>query len=154
MSELSGHGVALKPPRGWDVEFSGAASKTLSNRPGESPLVIHAANFRLPANRGDFGSGAVEVMGNRGVLVALLEYDTESASTVLFSRNRLPKGLSPDDVQSHTLQRGVAGQAGAQVFCVESGRAFCLYVVVGSFRLRHVLVPIANEVIATIEIDT
>lgn len=153
MTAISAWGVELEPPRGWDVEFSGEAAKTLSSRPGASPLVIHAGNFRLPANRGDFGSGAVEVMGNRGVLVALLEYDSASASTALFNRNRLPKAIAPDDVQTHTLQRGVAGQAGAQIFCVESGRAFCLYVVIGSFRLRHVLVPLANEVIATININ-
>src|SRR4029079_1019502 len=35
--------------------------------------VTHAGNFALPPDRGDFGSGAVDVMGESGVLMALGE---------------------------------------------------------------------------------
>ncbi len=165
---LAAHGVSLDLPKGWDAEFSGAAppnsevavrERSLSTQSVDDferpfqPLVVHAGNFRLPADRGDFGSGAVEAMGAGGVLVCLLEYDQASASTELFRRNRLPQALGVNDVQPNTLQRTISGQAGTQIFCAENGRAFCLYVVIGSHRRRAVLVPLANEVISSISIE-
>jgi hypothetical protein len=39
-----------------------------------------------------------------------------------------------------------------QVFFNEGGRAFCLYVVLGSFNLRHTTVARVNEVLATMTI--
>ncbi len=152
---LEAHGVALELPTGWDVEFAGVAPTAAQALGGEAfePLVVHAGNFRLPADRGDFGSGAVEAMGAGGVFVSLLEYEPASAETALFKPNRLPSAIGIDDVAPHTLQRTIAGQAGTQVFCAEAGRAFCLYVVIGSYRRRSTLVPVANEVISTISVS-
>ena len=158
--QLSAHGVSLVLPKGWDVEFMNEAAQDLSNaQPGEggevqpeNPLVIHAGNFRLPPARGDFGSGAVETMGGGGVLVCLLEYGRESATTELFGRHSLPGELTPDMFQPHTLQRTIKGQSGTQIFCNEAGRAFCLYVVLGSHKRRATLVGVANEVVASIAI--
>ena len=45
------------------------------------------------------------------------------------------------------------GQSGRQIFFNANGRAFCLYVVLGSHRQRNVLVPLVNEVLATLEIE-
>lgn len=152
---LEAHGVALDLPTGWDAEFSGVAPTAAQALGGEAfqPLVVHAGNFRLPVDRGDFGSGAVEAMGKRGVLVCLLEYEPASAETALFTRSRLPRSISVNDVAPHTLQRTIAGQAGTQTFCVEAGRAFCLYVVIGSYNRRAALVPVANQVISSISVS-
>ena len=52
------------------------------------------------------------------------------------------------------MQRTLSGQSGRQIFFNESGRAFCLYVVLGSHRQREVLVPLANDVLASLAIDS
>ena len=48
----------------------------------------------------------------------------------------IPRALSPDDFSPGVLQRAIRGQAGVQRFFHEPGRAFCLYVVLGSFARR------------------
>ena len=70
----------------------------------------------------------------------------------LFARNGVPQ-LSPDEFDPMQMQRTLSGQSGRQIFFNQSGRAFCLYVVLGSHRRRQVLVPLVNEVLATLEID-
>ena len=52
-----------------------------------------------------------------------------------------------------TMQRAIAGMAGAQHFFQEAGRPFCLYVVVGSWRTRGPLVSPADRVCASISIS-
>ena len=113
--------------------------------------VSHVANFALPTTRGDFGSGAVEVMGEAGVLMALVEYDPLDAGSRLFDRARpIPRiaEFSPD-----TLQRRVYGQLGYQRFFTEAGRAFCLYVVVGSIRFAPTLLTETRTVLAGTRIE-
>jgi hypothetical protein len=51
------------------------------------------------------------------------------------------------------LNRQLPGQAGLQRFFNESGRAFCLYVVIGAYQRRHDVVPAVNTVLATVQID-
>ena len=93
--------------------------------------MLHAGNFALPERRGDFGGGAVERMGPTNVLVVLFEYDQASARTPLFARIDRPQPV-PSDFAPNQLQRIIPGQSGAQYFYSEAGRAFCLYVVLGS----------------------
>jgi hypothetical protein len=50
------------------------------------------------------------------------------------------------------MQRALPGMAGAQHFFQEAGRAFCLYVVVGSWRTRAPLVRTADRVASSIRI--
>jgi hypothetical protein len=50
------------------------------------------------------------------------------------------------------LQRAIKGQAGAQRFFHDAGRAFCLYVVLGAFANRRTLVPAVNQVLATLTV--
>lgn len=117
----------------------------------ENP-VAHLANFPLPPNRGDYGSGAVETMGAGDILVCLVEFDPEAAGTDLFAHAGLPRfGLN--DFAPHTMQRTIAGMCGAQTFFSEGGRAFSAYVVLGSFRLRAPLVPVVNELLAGLQIE-
>ncbi len=108
--------------------------------------VTHAGNFALPPDRGDFGSGAVDVMGESGVLMALVEYGDECVGSALFDHPRpVPRvaEFAPD-----TLQRRISGQLGYQRFFTEAGRAFCLYVVVGSIRFAPSLLTSTRTVLS------
>jgi hypothetical protein len=114
--------------------------------------VVHLGTFPLPQGRGDFGSGAVEIMRADDLLVVLFEYGPESVGTALFSRSGVPR-VAATDFAPNNMQRPIAGQSGAQYFFNQSGRAFCLYVVLGAHARRQELVPEVNQVLAGLRID-
>lgn len=114
--------------------------------------VVQVANFPLPPDRGDYGGGAVELMGPRHLLVCLLEQGPESLSTDLFGTVGRPT-LSPDDFDPNRMQRPQKGQSGTQAFFQEADRAFILYVALGSHRLRRMLVPVANGIVEGLTIE-
>ncbi len=151
---LKSHGIDVDVPRGWDGEiyrrpqpFTTQAGSTSETKP-----VVHLANFPLPAERGDFGSNAVEMMSADHVLVVLFEYGSGSVGSTLFSTVGLPE-VAPEDFAPHTLQRPLPGQSGAQYFFTVSARAFCLYVVLGSHARRFQLVPEVNQILSTVRLD-
>jgi hypothetical protein len=113
--------------------------------------VLHAGNFALPAERGDFGSGAVERMGTGHVFVVLFEYGPQAASTPLFARRGRPRP-TPADFRPNQLQRIIRGQTGAQYFYHEAGRAFCLYVVLGSAVRRAPLTAEAGRLLSGVTV--
>jgi hypothetical protein len=159
--KLAAHDVRVTLPAGWDgriaVRREGAAEAlhtaggpvvfTAHPRP-----VVHVANFALPEERADFGNGAVELMGDRDVLVVLFEYEPESVAQPLFATRGLPRALTAADFDPAMLRRGLPGHTGHQSFFQESGRAFCLYVVLGSSARRARLIPLVNAVLATVDI--
>jgi hypothetical protein len=161
VADLRGHDLRATLPAGWDgritVRHDGAPEAlhaeggpvmfTARPRP-----VVHLANFALPEERADFGGGAVELMGDRDVLVVLFEYEPDATQTPLFATRGMPRALSPDEFDPSMLRRGIAGQAGHQTFFQEAGRAFCLYVVLGSSARRARLVPLVNRVLAGVRI--
>ena len=121
---LAAHGIALELPRGWHGR--------IYRRPGAQPTV-HAANFALPGEDGDFGSGATEVMPDGGAFLALKEYEADARLVPgqgLFAPSSIPLPLDPRQFGSRRLQVGRRGQAGMQHFFTSSGRPFCLYAVV------------------------
>ena len=137
-------------PAGWDGRITVGrdgdvqALHSLSGTPvrQERPQpVVHLANFGLPEARGDFGGGAVELMGNRDVFVVLFEYEPAATETPLFAAVGMPRTLAPRDFDVTTLRRGIAGQSGVQIFFQEAGRAFCLYVVLGTLALKRARAP-------------
>jgi hypothetical protein len=158
---LRAHDVRATLPAGWDGRISvrrdgapeglraagGPVLFTARPRP-----VVHLANFALPEERADFGNGAVELMGDRDVLIVLFEYEPESTAQPLFARRGVPGPLAARDFDPSMLRRGIAGQTGHQSFFQESGRAFCLYVVLGSAARRARLLPLVNEVLASVRI--
>jgi hypothetical protein len=149
VGDVQAHGLRVAVPRGWDVRVYRRPPL-----PGENTnAVMHAANFALPAGRGDFGSGAVETMGAGDVLVMLLVYDPSRAGTGLFARSGMPASLDPAGFATTSLQRGLSGQAGQQLFFTEGGRAFCLYVVLGSYAQRARLVPEANALVRAVRVE-
>ena len=114
--------------------------------------MLHAASFALPAERGDYGSGAVEVMGGSDVLVCLLEHEPEAAGHRPLRCTRGCRAWLPAMFSPQTMQRAIAGMSGAQHFFQVAGRPFCLYVVVGSRTTRGPLVAAADDVARSIRI--
>ncbi len=152
--DLTAHGIEVDVPQGWDGEIyrRSRGLAPLSAPPEEVKPVLHLANFPLGSDRGDFGSGAVEVMGPDDLLIVLFEYGSDAVGTTLFRSQGIPK-VAPDDFAPNTMQRPLPGQSGAQYFFTEAGRAFCLYVVLGSHARRRQLVPEVNLVLGTLELD-
>jgi hypothetical protein len=114
---------------------------------------MHVATIALPPGVGDFASGAVDHLGHHDALIVLFEYGSESVDQPLFSAQGIPTSLDTDQFSPGVLQRTLRGQAGAQLFFHDAGRAFCLYVVLGSYANRRTLVPAVNEVLDTLAID-
>lgn len=151
MSRLSGAGVGFELPAGWEGSIDGGGFPQLADG-ARRPTVLHAGSFPLPAERGTFGSGATELMNTDDIFIVLLEYGPDSVGTPLFAAEGMQRQLDPADFDRDALQHALPGQSGLQRFFTESGRAFCLYVVLGSHIDRSDLVPRANQVLATIEI--
>ncbi|GAB2692452.1 hypothetical protein [Thalassiella azotivora] len=149
MSEvLSGYGLRARLPEFWegrvflrqDPRTPGAAPRAgaLEALGGQAAQatervtpVLHLGNFALPGRRGDFGTGAVELMGQRHAFVALLEYGPDEVGTALFAEQQLPRPR-PQDFTPNQLQQKLAGQLGYQRFFTHADRAWCLFVVLGS----------------------
>ena len=156
MTDLSAHGITATLPRGWDGRISRRSSEprggvTKAAQAGIERPVVHLGTMPLPVERGDFGSGVVERMGPTDVLVCIVEFDDPARSGVLFDRHGVPR-FSVRDFSPDSMQRTISGMCGAQAFFTEAGRTFCAYVVLGSLRARPALVPIVNEVMATVRI--
>src|ERR1700722_8887856 len=116
-------GLGVTPPPGWE-----AAIYRRPPAPGERTYpVLHAATVSLPAGRGDYGAGLVELLGPDDVFVSVLEFGAEAAASPLFSALTAVRGLPRDAYRPRQLQRTVLGQAGVQRFFTTQGRAFCLY---------------------------
>jgi hypothetical protein len=162
MADLRAHGIGVGLPAGWDgrigvrrdgapenaISASGTRIAALQSRP-----VVHLANFGLPNDRGDFGSGAVELMGDGDVFVVIFEHEPEAVHTALFATEGLPRAMPVNAFDPYNCRRGIPGQSAYQEFFQESGRAFCLYVVLGSHAHRHRLVPLVNRVLAGVRLD-
>jgi hypothetical protein len=114
--------------------------------------VAHFATFALPAEVGDFGGGAVQLMGDTDVFASLFEYGPDSLGTRLFARDGMPRQLTTADFLPYVLRRGLPGQSGTQWFFTEAGRPFTLYVVLGSHVRRASLVPRANALLAGVAV--
>ena len=125
-------GVAVDLPAGWEAR---ARTQAPSERGRQGNLLLHAATVPLPAARGDFGSGVVELLGPDDVFVSLFEYDLADAAKALFAARGVPVPR-PSDFSPAVLQRTQLGHSGAQLFFTAAGRPFCLHVVLGSHSRR------------------
>jgi hypothetical protein len=144
-------------PPGWDARiFRRQETSASAAQAGGQPTthaILHAANFPLPSERGDFGSGAVELMGREDVLITVVEYHPDSTRSPLFATQGIPRPLRVAEFDPATLQRPLPGQAGVQRFFSSGGRAYALYVVLGNYADRRRLVAVVNEVLATIVLE-
>jgi hypothetical protein len=150
VSRLERSGIEVEVPVGWEGSISGGGPE-LADGARES-TVLHLASFPLPGGRGTFGSDAVELMNGQDVFMALLEYGPESADSPLFAAQGIPRRLQARQFDRDALQRALPGQSGLQSFFTHRGRAFCLYIVLGSHVDRADLLPRVNAVLDTLEI--
>lgn len=149
MGTLQAHGIAAALPNGFEGQiFQRQLGGGAVTRP-----VAQFATFPLPAQVGDFGGGAVDLMGPTDVFVVLFEYGPESLGRALFARQGMPRSLGPLDFRPYTLRRGLPGQSGTQWFFTEAGRPFTLYVVLGGHAQRQGLLPQVNELLQRIAIQ-
>jgi hypothetical protein len=131
---VSMDGLSVTVPPAWEARISRSDNDTESG--GNWP-VAHAATIPLPAQRGDYGSNVVERLGPDDIFVSLVEFGPEAVDTELFPRvDVMPDSIGPNEFEPRQLQRVLPGQAGKQVFFTYQDRAFCLYVVIGSFARR------------------
>jgi hypothetical protein len=124
MTVLEAHGLRVELPRGW----SGRVFK----RPGGG-ATLHAGDFQLPFDDGEFGDGSTAAMPAGASFLALTEYRPGAGlepGRGLFASRRVPRSLDPTAFSPRGLAHPRPGQAGAQHFFTTADRAFCLYVVV------------------------
>jgi len=156
VKRLDGLGLAIDLPDGWDGRIyrrTQAGGPEGGAAAGTAHRAIHAATFALPPDPGDYGSGAVEKMRATDVLVILLEFGPEGATTPLFAGNGVPSRLRPESFSPNAMPRAVPGRTAAQFFFSSGGRAFCLYVVLGSHAERARLARVAESVVTSIRLS-
>jgi hypothetical protein len=155
---LAAHGLSCEVPPGWDVRIEQREQSEVPVPASDLPMggfvhpVLHAATSALPARRGDYGSSYVERMTATDVFVSLAEFDHEAGETAMFDEGQ-PRTLRSADFHPDAQQRVIAGMCGCQRFFTTQGRAFGLYVVLGSWLQRQSLVPHVNSFLPTIEIS-
>ena len=148
MATIGAHGIVARLPDGFEGR--------IFVRPpalGATYPVAQIATFPLPDDIGDFGSGAVNLMGSEDVFATLFEYGPESLGAALFARQGRPETFSPDDFSPIVLRRGLVGQSGTQWFFTEAGRPFSFYAVLGSHILRDRLVPRVNSLLTSLAVS-
>jgi len=162
MTAIDAHGLSVDVPPGWDGRIfrrAEAGELRAADVPGAAAPagertfpVVQVATVPIPADSADYGSDIVPALGASDVLVILKEFDPDASAQALFAQQGMPQALDPEDFDPAALQRRLDGQAGRQVFFNESGRAFCLYVVIGSYAARNDVVDAANRVLGSIHI--
>ena len=148
MATIGAHGITARLPQGFEGRiFVRPASVGVTYPVGQF------ATFPIPDDIGDFGSGAVTLMGPTDVFSTLFEYGPESLGTALFAQQGRPDALSESDFSPVTLRRGIPGQSGTQWFFTESDRPFSFYAVLGSHVLRSTLVPRVNGLLSSLTLS-
>ena len=146
---LSAHGLALSLPKGCEARIY----RRRAPEGSEAFPILQAATFPLSPSVGDFGSGAVEVMGPGDVFLSLVEFAPEQAAAALFAHRGMPRALHPSAFHPHSLKRPIRDEAGVQRFFTEVGRPFILYAVLGSYAARGRLVPRVNELLRSVVVQ-
>jgi hypothetical protein len=125
---IEAHGLRLELPRGW----SGRVFRRSAHI-----ATLHAADFQLPHEDGEFGDRATAIMPATGSFLALTEYEPGSGlkrGVGLFAARDIALPLDPADFSARGLAHPRPGQAGMQQFFTSSGRPFCLYAVIAGPR--------------------
>jgi hypothetical protein len=148
LTMASRYGLTVEAERGWET-------RVFRREPGDvdevTHPVLHACTRPLPAARGDFGSGVIDLLGADDVFVSLIDYGTEVADQGLFARQGRP-ALRPSQFATNRLARSYPGVSAAQHFFSEGGRAFCLFVVLGAHSRRMATVPRAQAMVRSVRV--
>ena len=89
-------------------------------------------HVRPPDEVGDFGGGAVNLMGADRHLRHPVRVRPREPGQPALRPQGMPRSLATADFRPYVLRRGLSGQSGTQWFFTEAGRPFTLYVVLGS----------------------
>jgi hypothetical protein len=131
--DINGFGISAALPTGWDAKLY---KKEGRDSDAVSAPVLQAANFPLPADDGDFATGAAESMTVGDLLIVLIELVPDSHLTVgkgLFEPSGIPTEVVVGDLEPACMPEMIDGLAAVQRFFSENGRAFCLYMVFGGY---------------------
>ena len=166
MGDLHAFGITVDLPHGWDgriyrhapvprgpcVGAAAAAAEVtdLATDEGTVQPVAHLANFPLPADRGDYGSGAVERMGPVTCSSASWS-STRRPRTAACSRTRAFP-VSSAAALPPTRCSGRSRAARRPGLLPRMGRAFCAYAVLGATATVP-LTPRVNDLLATVRIE-
>lgn len=148
MTALAAHGLRVELPRGWSGRVF---------RRGAGGATLHAGDFQLPFDDGEFGDLSTSLMPAGASFLALTEYLPGAgleAGQGLFASRRIPTTLDPTAFRRTGLAHPRSGQAGMQHFFTSAGRPFCLYVVVSGPRSeRHRQLAALSAVLRSLRIQ-
>jgi len=148
VSVLEAHGLRVELPQGW--------SGRVFRRPAGG-ATLHAGDFQLPFDDGEFGDASTGLMPAGASFLALTEYLPGAGlepGVGLFAARSIPRALDPTALRRTGLAHPRPGQAGAQHFFTTAGRPFCLYVVVSGPRSeRRRQLPAISAVLRSVRID-
>jgi hypothetical protein len=140
VSALQAHGLRVELPAGWSGRVF---------RRSAGGATLHAGDFQLPLEDGEFGDRSTALMPAGASFLALTEYLPGAGlepGQGLFAPHRIPISLDPTSFSATGLAHPRAGQTGTQRFFTAGGRPFCLYVVLSGPRAerRHQLALIGH----------
>jgi hypothetical protein len=128
---LEAHGLRIDLPRGW--------SGRMFKRPAGG-ATLHAGDFELPLDDGEFGDQSTAVMPRGATFLALTEYRPGAGlepGRGLFASRRISTALDPTGFSARGMAHPRPGQLGRQEFFTAAGRPFCLYVVISGARAER-----------------
>ncbi len=145
---LAAHGVRIQLPARW-------TGRIFRRRGGN--VTLHAGDFPLALDDGEFGDASTARLAPGASFLALAEYVPGAglqAGRGLFAPARIELPLDPTRFSIRGLAHPRAGQLGHQQFFTAAGRPFCVYVVVagdGSHRRRQL--PLLDGILRTLRIS-
>jgi hypothetical protein len=149
MTRLSSHGIAIDVPTGWE----GRMFVPDLDPPAINLPILHLTDAVLTVERSSYAPELAARAGGTGILVALLEFDHRLADVGLYEPQGLHLPLTRDRFHPKALQFPSRVQEGHQRFFSQGGRAFCLYVVLGTGRGADQRLADANRALETLQVD-
>ncbi len=149
MNILVSHGISIEVPRGWEGRFFVPDVPP----PAVNLPVLHLTDTILSRERSSFAPELAARAGGTGVLIALLEFEHTLADRGLYAPQGLNLPLLRERFHPRALQVPSRVQEGHQRFFSTHGRAFCLYVVLGTSRGVDQRLRTVNDTLASLRIE-
>jgi len=146
---LSKDGLSVDLPAGWE----GRAFIPSVPPPALNFPVLHASSFPMVPDDSSFAGRLAAAMGERDAVLSLVEFDPRLSGDALFREHRLPLRVAPAEVHPMAMQVPRSGQGGTQRFFAASGRAFCLYLVVGQLGDARARFSELDVILGSIRVD-
>jgi hypothetical protein len=145
---LEAHGLRIELPAHW-------TGRVFRRSGGNATL--HAGDFPLVLDDGEFGDSSTARMPRGAAFVVLTEYVPGAGLEPghgLFAPRRIRLPLEPRSFSSTGLAHPRPDQAGAQQFFTSQGRPFCLYVVLaGPAAHRRRQLPVLDRLLRSLRVQ-